>query len=195
MNLPDRDGGPYRLAGGRLLAVAMAANIALWLGAATATATTAATANPMIATTAATANKATASSTSAATATSTPAGASAARAAPDAIVKNLMSRDLIGAAGKEVLMVTVEYLPGGASLPHRHNAQVFVYVLEGELRMQVAGSPSVTLGPGDSFYESPNDIHTVSANASRTKSARFLVFIVKDKGAPVSVGAATEGHP
>jgi quercetin dioxygenase-like cupin family protein len=115
--------------------------------------------------------------------------ADAAKASPDAIVKELMTRDLVGSAGKEVLMVTVEYLAGGASLPHRHNAQVFVYVLDGKVRMQVAGSAAVTLGPGETFYEGPEDIHTISANASRTKSARILVFIIKDKGAPVSSDA------
>jgi quercetin dioxygenase-like cupin family protein len=120
--------------------------------------------------------------------------ADAAKTAPDAIVKELITRDLVGAAGKEVLMVTVEYLAGGASLPHRHNAQVFVYVLEGKVRMQVAGSAAVTLGPGETFYESPDDVHTISANASRTKPARILVFIVKDKGAPVSSEAGAERH-
>jgi quercetin dioxygenase-like cupin family protein len=117
------------------------------------------------------------------------ASAAAAKASPDAIVQQLMVRELVGSAGKEVLMVTVEYLKGGASLPHRHNAQVFVYVLEGKVRMQVEGSAAVTLGPGETFYESPEDIHTISANASRTKSARILVFIIKDKGAPVSSDA------
>ena len=120
--------------------------------------------------------------------------ADAPKASPDAIVKQLMTRDLVGSAGKEVLMVTVEYLAGGASLPHRHNAQVFVYVLEGRVRMQVEGSAVVTLGPGETFYESPGDIHTISANASRTKSARILVFIIKDKGAPVSSDAGPAGR-
>jgi quercetin dioxygenase-like cupin family protein len=121
--------------------------------------------------------------------------ADAAMAPPDAIVKQLMTRDLAGSAGKEVLMVTVEYLAGGASLPHRHNAQVFVYVLDGKVRMQVQGSAAVTLGPGETFYEGPDDIHTISANASRTKSARFLVFIIKDKGAPVSSSAGAAPRP
>ena len=124
-----------------------------------------------------------------------PATAAASTASQDAIVKQLMTKDLAGAAGKEVLMVTVEYLAGGASLPHRHNAQVFVYVLEGKVRMQVQGSAAVTLSPGETFYESPDDIHTISANASRTKSARILVFIIKDKGAPVSTGAGTGAGP
>src|SRR6266700_7669582 len=90
------------------------------------------------------------------------ASAGSANASPDAIVKQYMTPDLAGPAGKEVLMVTVEYLAGGASLPHRHNAQVFVYVLEGKVRMQVEGSAAVTLGPGETFYEGPDDIHTVS---------------------------------
>jgi quercetin dioxygenase-like cupin family protein len=123
------------------------------------------------------------------------ASAGSAKASPDAIVKQLMTRDLAGPPGKEVLMVTVKYLAGGASLPHRHNAQVFVYVLEGKVRMQVEGSAAVTLGPGGTFYEGPEDIHTISANASRTKSARILVFIIKDKGAPVSSDAGPGTRP
>lgn len=106
---------------------------------------------------------------------------------PPATVKELIKRDLAGASGKEIRMIAVEYIPGGASLPHRHNAQVFVYVLEGAVKMQVEGGPLVTLGPGETFYEGPGDIHTVSANASATKPARILVFIVKDSGAPVSI--------
>jgi quercetin dioxygenase-like cupin family protein len=101
-------------------------------------------------------------------------------------VAELMTRDLIGAPGKEVLMITVKYLAGAASLPHRHDAQVFVYVLEGEVTMQLQGQAPVTLRPGQSFYEGPNDIHEVSANASQTAPARILVFMVKDKGEPAS---------
>lgn len=118
-----------------------------------------------------------------------PDGAALADAAP-AAVKQLMTKELIGAAGKEVLMSTVTYPPGGASPPHRHDAQVFVYVLEGELIMQVQGGPKVTLKPGDTFYESPSDVHAVSANASRTAPAKFLVLIIKDKGAPTTRAAA-----
>jgi quercetin dioxygenase-like cupin family protein len=110
----------------------------------------------------------------------------AADAGSAAAVKQLMTKDLVAAAGKEVLMLTVSYPPGGASPPHRHDAQVFVYVLEGELIMQVRGGPKVTLKPGDTFYESPGDVHEVSANASKTAPAKFLVFIVKDKGAPTT---------
>lgn len=83
--------------------------------------------------------------------------------------------------------MTVEYLAGGASLPHRHHAQVFVYVLDGAVLMQVEGAAPVTLGPGETFYEGPDDIHVLSANASQTKPARILVFMVKDKASPVSI--------
>ncbi|HEX3603290.1 MAG TPA: cupin domain-containing protein [Steroidobacteraceae bacterium] len=108
---------------------------------------------------------------------------------PAASAKQLMIKDLAGLAGKEVLMSTVTYPPGGASPPHRHDAQVFVYVLEGELIMQVQGGPKVTLKPGETFYESPTDMHAVSANASQTRPATFLVFIIKDKGAPTTRAA------
>jgi quercetin dioxygenase-like cupin family protein len=107
-----------------------------------------------------------------------------------ATAKQLMIKDLVGLAGKEILMSTVTYPPGGASPPHRHDAQVFVYVLEGELIMQVQGGPKVTLKPGETFYESPTDVHAVSANASQMRPATFLVFIVKDKGAPTTRSVA-----
>jgi quercetin dioxygenase-like cupin family protein len=103
-----------------------------------------------------------------------------------ATVAQLMTQDLNSAPGKEILMITVTYPPGGASLPHRHDAQVFVYVLEGEITMQLKGGTPVTLRPGQSFYEGPNDIHQVSANASHTAPAKILVFMVKDKGRPAS---------
>ncbi len=104
----------------------------------------------------------------------------------EAAVTQLMTRDLIGVPGKQVLMITVTYLPGGASVPHRHDAQVFVYVLEGEITMQLKGGTPVTLRPGQSFYEGPNDIHQVSANAMKTAPAKILVFMVKDKAKPAS---------
>ena len=87
-------------------------------------------------------------------------------------------------------MLTVEYPPGGASAPHRHNANTFVYVLEGSVVMQVAGGKELTLKAGDTFYESPTDIHSVSRNASATQRAKFLVLVVKDQGAPVTVPEA-----
>jgi quercetin dioxygenase-like cupin family protein len=104
--------------------------------------------------------------------------------AEDAKVTPLMATDLAGLAGKEGTVLTVEYAPGGSTSAHRHNAHTFVYVLEGSIVMQIAGGKAVTLGPGQTFYESPDDIHTVSKNASDTQPAKFLVFFVKDKGAP-----------
>ena len=121
--------------------------------------------------------------------------AGAENAPPSASVAQLMMRDLIAGPDKEVVMLTVTYPPGGASPPHRHDAQVFVYVLEGSLVMQVAGSPAVTLQRGQTFYENPTDVHVVSANASKTAPAKILVFIVKDKGAPVSRDAAPKAPP
>jgi quercetin dioxygenase-like cupin family protein len=105
-----------------------------------------------------------------------------AMAADSAKVTSLMTKDL--PAGLQGSMATVEYAPGATSAEHRHNANVFVYVLEGSVVMQVKGGKEVTLVPGDTFYESPEDIHTVSRNASTTKPAKFLVFQVKEKPAP-----------
>lgn len=99
----------------------------------------------------------------------------------------LLTKDLIGIEGKEASMLTVEVPPGVAGAKHRHNANTFVYMLEGSMVMAVEGGKEVTLNPGDTFYESPADIHSVSRNASATKPAKFLVFFVKDKGAPASV--------
>jgi uncharacterized protein YbjT (DUF2867 family)/quercetin dioxygenase-like cupin family protein len=101
----------------------------------------------------------------------------------------LMSNDLAGVSGKEVLMYTVDFPPGFSSPVHRHNAQVSVYVLEGTVVMQVRDGKEVTLRPGQSFYENPNDIHVVSRNASSTKPAKFLVFMIKEKGAPLVIPA------
>jgi quercetin dioxygenase-like cupin family protein len=112
-----------------------------------------------------------------------------AAAAQEAKVTALMTKDLAGIPGKEGMMVTVEYPPGGSSAEHRHNAHTFVYVLEGAVVMQIKGGKEVTLGPGQTFYESPEDVHTVSRNASSTKPAKFIVFFVKEKGTPASVPA------
>ena len=109
--------------------------------------------------------------------------------AQEAKVTPLMSKVLTDISGKEGLMITVEYPPGGSDPIHRHNAHAFVYVLEGSVVMQVKGGKEVTLGPGQTFYESPEDVHTVSRNASTTKPAKFLVFFVKQKGAPITVPA------
>ncbi|HEY4369406.1 MAG TPA: cupin domain-containing protein [Steroidobacteraceae bacterium] len=113
--------------------------------------------------------------------------AAAEPAADAAAVTALMTKDLVGVPGKEVVMLTVGYLPGGASLPHRHEAQVFVYVLEGSIITQVDGQPPKTLKAGETFYESPQDIHRKSANASTTQAAKFLVFMIKDKNKPASI--------
>ena len=102
-------------------------------------------------------------------------------------VTPLISEVLTNISGKEGLMITVEYAPGGSSPIHRHNAHAFVYVLEGSIVMQVKGGKEVTLTPGQTFYEGPNDVHVVSRNASTTAPAKFLVVLVKDKGAPVVV--------
>jgi quercetin dioxygenase-like cupin family protein len=108
-------------------------------------------------------------------------------AALEAKVTPLFSKDLKDFPGKEGLMITVEYPPGSVDPVHRHNAHAFVYVLEGSIVMQVKGGKEVTLKPGDTFYEGPDDIHTVGRNASKTEPAKFVVFFVKDKGAPVLI--------
>jgi quercetin dioxygenase-like cupin family protein len=105
--------------------------------------------------------------------------------AQDAKVTPLMSKDLAECPGKEGLMITVVYPPGASDPIHRHNAHAFLYVLEGSVVMQLKGGKEITLTPGQSFYEGPNDIHSVGRNASSTKPAKFIVFLVKDKGAPV----------
>ncbi len=107
-------------------------------------------------------------------------------AAQNPKVTPLMAKELAGLAGKEAVMLTVEYAPGASSSKHRHNAHTFVYVLEGSVVMQVEGGKETTMGPGQTFYESPDDVHTVSKNASNSEPAKFLVFFVKDKGAPAS---------
>lgn len=107
--------------------------------------------------------------------------------APAAVVTPLMTQPLDDYPGKEALMITVEYPPGAADPVHRHHAHGFIYVLEGSIVMQVKGGKEVTLTPGQTFYEGPNDVHTVGRNASQTKPARFLVLLLKDKGAPVLV--------
>jgi len=102
-------------------------------------------------------------------------------------VTQVLSKDLTDIPGKEGLMLAVEYPPGAADPIHRHNAHAFVYVLEGSIVMQVQGGKETTLTPGQTFYEGPNDVHVVGRNASKTKPAKFVVFLVKDKGAPVFV--------
>jgi quercetin dioxygenase-like cupin family protein len=109
--------------------------------------------------------------------------------AQEAKVTDLMSKDLANLPGKEGLMITVEYPPGSVDPIHRHNANGFIYVLEGSIVMQVRGGKEVTLTPGQTFYEGPDDVHIVGRNASKTEPAKFVVFFVKDKGAQLFVAA------
>src|ERR671919_2327226 len=107
--------------------------------------------------------------------------------AQEAQVTELMSKDLTENPGREVLMITVEHATGGSSPIHRHNAHAMVYVLEGSVVMQLKGGKQVTLTPGQTFYEGPDDIHVVDRNASSTQPAKFVVFLIKDKGAPALI--------
>ena len=107
--------------------------------------------------------------------------------AQEAKVTPLMSKDLKDFPGKEGLMITVEYPPGSTDPIHRHNAHAFVYVLEGSIVMQLKGGKEVTLKPGQTFYEGPDDVHIVGRSADKNKPAKFLVFLVKNKDAPVLV--------
>lgn len=108
-------------------------------------------------------------------------------ASQEVTVTQLFSRALQDMPGKELTMIEVEYAPGGADPVHRHNAHGLVYVLEGSIVMQVQGGPPVTLQPGQTFYEGPQDLHVVGRNASKTKPAKFVVVLIKDKGAPILI--------
>jgi quercetin dioxygenase-like cupin family protein len=112
-----------------------------------------------------------------------------ARAAEEAVVAPLMMKDLADIPGKEMLMIAVDYPAGYAGAIHRHDAHSFVYVLEGSVVMQVRGGKEVTLTPGQTFYEGPNDVHTVGRNASATKPAKLIVVLLKKKGANVVLPA------
>ena len=107
--------------------------------------------------------------------------------AQETSVTPLFQTDLDDIEGREGLMVIVDYPPGVSSAAHRHNAHTFVFVLEGSVVMQVEGEERVVLSPGQIFYETPEDIHVVSMNASTTEPAKILVFFVKHQGAPVTV--------
>src|SRR6185436_6787096 len=106
-------------------------------------------------------------------------------AVPEATVRPLMSKDLAGDPAKELTMIAIEYPPGSVDPVHTHHAQALVYVLEGAIVMQVRGGTPVTLTAGQTFYEGLDDVHVVGRNASQTAPAKFLVFLVKDKGAPI----------
>ena len=113
--------------------------------------------------------------------------ASAVPTQPMAQVSALMTKALSDYPGKEGMMILVTYPPGSVDPVHRHDAHAFVYVLEGSIVMGLKGSKEVTLGPGQTFYEGPDDVHTVGRNASHTKPARFLVFLLKDQNKPVLI--------
>lgn len=104
-------------------------------------------------------------------------------------VAPLLSRDLTEFPGKEGTMITVLYPPGGSESIHRDNAHVFVYVLQGSIVMQVRGGKEMILTAGQTFYESPNDVHVIGRNASKTEPAKFVAFFVKDKGTPTHIPA------
>jgi quercetin dioxygenase-like cupin family protein len=105
--------------------------------------------------------------------------------AQQADVRPLRSVDLAGEPGKEITMITVDYPPGGSSPAHTHQAQALVYVVEGTIVMKAKGGAPVTLTAGQSWYEGPDDVHVVSRNASPVAAARYVVFLVKGKGAPI----------
>jgi quercetin dioxygenase-like cupin family protein len=107
--------------------------------------------------------------------------------AQEAKLTDLMSKDLTNLPGKEGLMMIVDYPPGSVDPIHRHNANAFIYVLEGSIVMQVRGGKEVTLTPGQTFYEGPDDVHVVGRNASKTEPAKFVLVMVKEKGAPILV--------
>jgi len=100
-------------------------------------------------------------------------------------VKELFAIDLADYPGKEGRIIEVSYPPGARDIVHRHDAHAFVYVLEGQIVMQLKGQSAVTLKAGQTFYEGPNDVHVVGRNASDTEPARFIVVLLKEKGAPV----------
>ena len=114
---------------------------------------------------------------------------SSALLAQEAKVTELFSKDMANVPGKEGVMMVVDYPPGSVDPIHRHNAHAFIYVLEGSIVMQVRGGKEVTLTPGQTFYEGPDDVHVVGRNASKIKPAKFVLVMVKDKGAPVLVPA------
>ena len=113
--------------------------------------------------------------------------ASSVPAFSQATVDSLFQADVADVTNQEIVVLEVNYAAGNDSPVHRHNAHTIVYVLEGTVIMQVKGSEPQTLGPGDVFYENPDDIHSMSRNASNTEPAKILVFFLKGKGA-----AATE---
>ena len=106
-------------------------------------------------------------------------------ASPEAVVTPLVAKDLPELQGKEGAMILVEYPPGASDPIHRHHPHAFVYVLEGAIVMQLRDAPEVTLSPGQTYYEGPNDVHIVGRNASNTQPAKFVVFLLKNQSAPI----------
>jgi quercetin dioxygenase-like cupin family protein len=105
--------------------------------------------------------------------------------AENGTVRSLLSQDLAGVPGREVSMIAVDYPPGASTPMHTHDAQAMLYVLEGSIVMQVKGGEPVTLAAGETWYEGPDDVHVVSRNASNSAPAKYLVFLAKDKSAPL----------
>jgi quercetin dioxygenase-like cupin family protein len=114
--------------------------------------------------------------------------------APDARTRIVFSQSLpqLDAAHLKVTTVEVTYPPGGSSAPHSHPCPVIGYVLRGAVRMQVKGGPVSIYRPGDSFYEAPNGVHQVSANASTKEPAVFLAYFICDHEGPLSVKVPQE---
>ena len=110
-------------------------------------------------------------------------------AAPEPIVAPMMQKDIADVPGREMVMITVEYPPGAVEHIHRHDAYAFVYVLEGSIVEQVRGGKEVTLTPGQTFYEGPDDVHTVGRNLSTTKPAKFVAVLLKKRGVPAVLPA------
>lgn len=106
-----------------------------------------------------------------------------------ATVKSVLSAKLPNVPGKTLTVVEVDYAPGGFSAPHRHPASgfVFAYVVSGDIRSQVEGEPAHVYRAGQSWTEPPNAHHLVSANASKTKPARLIAYIIADDGAQPTV--------
>lgn len=116
-----------------------------------------------------------------------PAYAQGTAPAPQVKRQMLMTKDLADFSGKEAVFYSIEYPPGISNPPHRHNGHVFLHILEGQLQVQVKGGEIETLGPGKTYYENPSDIHIVSRNPSATNVTKAMVFIIHDKGAPLTV--------
>jgi quercetin dioxygenase-like cupin family protein len=84
-------------------------------------------------------------------------------------------------------VVEVTYAPGTSSAPHSHPCPVIVYVVKGALRAKVKGEPEAVYRAGESFYEAPNGVHEVSANASKTEAVKFVAYFVCDHDTELSV--------